>query len=79
MCKLLLFAIWALGALMGAIIFISSARKAGSLNLDDLLICVVTCAFSFFGIAFLWLFQQCETIADKFGNPVIWKHEDEKE
>ena len=66
-------AIYLLGALIGAVIFTSAARKEGAMFLDDLLIGLVTCLFSFAGIAFLWLLRQCERIADKHNNPVIWQ------
>lgn len=65
--------IYLLGALVAAVIFIGAARKEGAMFLDDLLIGIVTCLFSFAGIILLWLLNKCEKIADKYHNPVIWQ------
>ena len=72
-------AIYLLGALIGAVIFTSAARREGEMRLDDLLIGIVTCVFSCAGIAVLWLINKCERIADKYNNPVIWsRHHNEE-
>lgn len=78
MSKFLFFVIWLAGAIVAAVIVISSARKAGSLHLDDFLIGTITCLSSFFGIVFLGLFHLAQIVADKFDNPVIWhRNQDE--
>ena len=65
--------IYLLGTLMGVVVFINAARKEGVMFLDDLLIGIATCLFSFAGIAVLWLLNKCEIIADKYNNPIIWQ------
>ena len=72
MSLFLFIAIYLLGAIIAALIFTSAARREGEMRLDDLLIGIVTCVFSFAGIAVLWLIDKCERIADKYNNPVIW-------
>lgn len=69
----LFIAIYLLGAIIAVFIFTNAARQEGALFLDDLLIGIVTCVFSFAGIAVLWLIQKAEIIADKYNNPVIWQ------
>ena len=72
MSLFLFIAIYLLGAIIAALIFTSAARREGEMRLDDLLIGIVTCVFSFAGIAVLWLINKCERIADKYNNPVVW-------
>lgn len=64
--------IYVVGLVVAAIIIIRPTMKCGMLCLNDLLIGIVTCLFSFAGIAFLWLLNKCEVIAAKHGNPIIW-------
>lgn len=72
------FLIWLLGALLAAAIFINSAHKAGSVRLDDLLIGILTCLFSFCGIVFLALLNVIETVAEHYRNPCIWTRKKEE-
>ena len=73
MSKFLLFVIWLAGAIVAAVIVIRAALKDGEIFLDDLLLGILTCLFSFFGIAFLGLLNVCQWIACKFGNPIVWQ------